>query len=386
MCLPGTIKEIRGDKDMYRPRTVSQFVLLMATIAAIAILYPATSHGNMQDKKIPSSAAPKPTGPAGKSPVTRNTTGTPKPMTEKPINSKLLVFTVNGGGTTVTNTNGEFGSTLADSAMVGNEFALQWTRTNPGKAEKGNLLVTRKVKPVGGEFGYLGDGVLSVTMPAKSTSVNIPFSFSSLEPDPQLPADTYELMVLGETGNSTKVTVNYNGKGSKGSSIVLKPGPTDGHVATSKGKVTAAQFTPVVGSPNEPGYKTAKLSLTLEAETDWQINEIAVEVYSEPFINSEVVTASGSKNAPIKLFSGTWKIPSATTYTIHPGTPKVISIQLHRTSKGQVNALEAGPGIYSPADWKIAFGQTTTASFRWIVDGKPSGSVEQSPKKQWLWP
>jgi len=95
---------------------------------------------------------------------------------------------------------------------------------------------------------------------------------------------------------------------------------------------------------------------------------------------------SGSKNAPIKLFTGAWKMASGTTFTIHPGAPKVITMVLNRTSKGQMSVQESGPGIYTPADWKIAFAQTTTASFRWTVDGQPVGSAHQSAKNQWQQP
>ena len=294
-------------------------------------------------------------------------TGTVTGGVDQIINSKLLIYTKNGVGTTSTNTGGEFPSQLVASATANEEFSLQWSRTKAGKAEKANLYIT----PINSTAWV---GVQSVTMPAQSIVVDIQYSMPNLAPN------TYLLKVVGETGSSTKVRVNYTGKGN-GTSVVATPAPTGGApLQTSKVKVIGAKFTPRVGTINQPGYQDAKLSLTLEAAVDTQIKEIAVEVYSEPFIKSELVTASGSKNAPIKLFSG-----RSTALTVHPGTRKVIAITLYRTSKDELNAQEAGPGIYSPGDWNFAYGQTTTASFRCNVDGKVSSSFEQSPKKQWQW-
>ena len=60
-------------------------------------------------------------------------------------------------------------------------------------------------------------------------------------------------------------------------------------------------------------------------------------------------------------------------------------MQRRSASKNDVEAGESGPGFYSPSDWGYAFAQTTIAAFRWTVDGKLSGSTEQSAKKDWLW-
>src|SRR6185312_8293022 len=120
---------------MYKPGKISLFVLSMTTLASIAFIDPATSFGGLQDNRT---TRPRPTAPPGQFPVSGNPGAN---RTVMPINSKLMVFTVNGGGTTVTKTNGEFGSTLAASATVGKEFAVRWTRTNPGNAEKGTLYV-----------------------------------------------------------------------------------------------------------------------------------------------------------------------------------------------------------------------------------------------------
>jgi hypothetical protein len=349
---------------MCRPQTVMLAALLTATMFAIAFIHPLVSYGYTQANR---SARPRPNVPPGQVPTNVNTSTARTP----PVNSKLMVFTVNGGGTTVTKTTGEFGSTLAASATVGKEFALQWTRTKPGAIERGIVYLippnsTAWVK------------VQTVTMQPQSTALDIQYSMPNVAPN------TYEIMVGGDTGNSTRVTIKYNGQGSSGPSVIAQPNPTAGQPAPPKWRVVGTNFTPIVGSPNTGDYKRAKLTLTLEADADWPLKEITVEVYSEPFINSEVVTASGSKNPPIKLFTGTWK--NGTGSAIHPGTPKVITIPLFRTSKGEVYAQEAGPGIYGPADWKIAFAQTKTASFRWLVDGKLFGSAQQSPQKQWQTP
>jgi hypothetical protein len=302
-------------------------------------------------------------------------TGKPKPTgsvtggLENIINSRLLIYVKNGVGTTSTNTSGEFPVQLAASATVNKEFNLQWTRTKPGKAEKGNLYITSV-----NSTNWMA--VQSVAMPAQATAVNIPYSMPNLGPK------TYELKVVGETGSSTKVILSYTGK-SNGSSAVATSTETSGPTPqASKFKVIEAKFSPRIGTINEPGYHDAKLSLTLAVEADAPLKGITVEVYSEPFKNSENLTASGSKNAPITLFSGY----RAFGYVIHPGLPQIITVVLHHTAKGQVNAQEAGPGIYSPGDWNIAYGQTTTASFHWSVDGgKLSGSFDQSLKKPWQW-
>jgi hypothetical protein len=314
--------------------------------------------------------------------LTNQTPARPRPETGKPqppgtvtggtqniINSKLLVYAKNGIGTNYTNTGGEFPSQLVASATVNSQFSLQWSRAKPGATQNCNLFIYSP-NSTAVAFGK------SVTMPAQSVSVDINYSVPNLAPK------TYEMKVVCDSGSSSKVRVNYTGNGASSSDVAITPAATSSvPLQTAKVKVTAAKFTPRVGTQTDPNYQDAKLVLTLVAEADSQIQNVSVEVYSEPFMNSEYVTTSGSKNSPIKLFSG----HRALGYTIHPGTPKTVTIILYRTSKAQVNAQEAGPGIYSPGDWNLAYGQTTTASFRWTVDGQ-SGSFEQSPKKQWQSP
>jgi hypothetical protein len=280
-----------------------------------------------------------------------------------------LVYTRNGVGTTATNTGGEFPAQLVASATVNNEFSLQWSRVKPGSAQNCNLVI---YSPNSTAVAF----AKSVVMPAQSTAVNIGYSVPNLAPK------TYEMKVACDSGNSSQVTVNYTGTPASSSAVTITPTATSSvPLQTANVKVTGAKFTPRVGTPNDSNYQNAKLVLTLVADTDSHVQNVSVEVFSEPFMNPELLTASGSKNSPIKLFSG----HRALGYTIHPGTPQVVTIVLHRTSKGQVKAEEAGPGIYSPADWNLAYGQTNTASFRWAVDSK-IGSFEQSPKKQWELP
>ena len=304
----------------------------------------------------------------------RPETGTSKPIgsptggTQNIVNSKLLIYTKNGLGTLSTNTSGEFSSQLVASATVNKEFSLQWSRPKPGNGEKCNLFITP-------QNATAWVAIQSVTMPSQSTAVNVQLSMPNLGPR------TYEMKAVCDSGSSSKVTINYTGNNT-GSSATVTSGSTGGVTLHASGvRVTKAKFTPQVGIVNQPDYKDATLRLTLEADADAQIQIISVAVYSEPFTNPDYITASGSKNAPIKLFSGFVK----NLYPIHPGQPQVVTIVLHRTSKSQVKAQETGPGIYSPADWNLAFQQTGTASFRWSVDGNESASAEQPLKTAWQW-
>lgn len=337
-------------------------VLWSLSFLSFVFLFQLSAYG-----QLPNSTPARPRPDTGRP----TTTGTVTGGTQKIVNSKLLVYAKNGIGTNYTNTGGEFPSQLVASATVNNQFSLQWSRTKPGAAQNCNLFIYAPNSTA----RALGK---SVTMPAQSIAVNIDYSV----PNPNLAPKVYEMAVVCDSGSSTKVRINYTGNGASASAVASTSGATGGApLQTAKVKVTGAKFTPRVGTVNEPGYQDAKLILTLVAEADSEIKSVAVEVYSEPFMNSEILTASGSKNSPIKLFSG----HRALGYTIHPGTPKAVTIILYRTSKSEVNAQEAGPGIYSPGDWNLAYGQTTTASFRWTVNGQ-SGSFEKSPKQQWQSP
>lgn len=333
-------------------------ILMAVSFVALALVCQPSTLGQLPNQ---TPAPPRPeTG-------TRKPSGTPTGIPPTIINSTLLIYTKNGVGTNYTNTGGEFPSQLTASANVNKSFTLHWTRPKPGKAEQAKLYIS--VSPT------LWIPSQEVTMPAGSTSVDIPYSMKTQAPK------FYEMKVVGPTVSSSQVTINYTGKDNTGADAVLPEPPKGGAPFQSfKVKVVGAKYTPRVGTSSDPGFQPAKLSLTLVAADETPIKGIMVEVYSEPFKNSEYITASDSKNSPIPLFSGHREGP----YALHPGVPKVITILLHHTSKGQVNAQEAGPGIYSPGDWNLAYGQTTTASFRWSVDqGKLTGSFDQSVKKPW---
>ena len=233
---------------MCKPQTVMLVALLSATISAIGLTCPVASDVHAQD---PRSARPKPNVPPGQFPTGANT-GTAKML---PVNSKLMVFTVNGGGTTVTKTNGEFGSTLASSATVGAQFALQWSRTKPGKIERGIVYL---IPPNSAEWRK----VQTVIMPPQSTALDFQYSMPAADPN------TYEIIVVGDYGNSTKVTIKYNGQGGN-QSVIAQPNSTAGQPAPPKWRVIGTKFTPIVGSPNTGNFKPAKLTLTLEADADW---------------------------------------------------------------------------------------------------------------------
>jgi hypothetical protein len=103
------------------------------------------------------------------------TTGSVTGGTQNIVNSKLLVYTRNGVGTTATNTGGEFPAQLVASATVNNEFSLQWSRVKPGSAQNCNLVI---YSPNSTAVAF----AKSVVMPAQSTAVNIGYSVPNLAP------------------------------------------------------------------------------------------------------------------------------------------------------------------------------------------------------------
>jgi hypothetical protein len=330
----------------------------------------------LYDERTPLNVSP-PQNPRlpGQVPVTGNpgtVTGGPQNI----INSRLLIYTKNGMGTTSTNTGGEFGSQLVAAAKVNNQFALQWSRKKTGKAEKANLYITAP-----NSSAWLG--VQSVTMPAQSIALDIQYSI------PNFAAQTYELKLVGQTGSSTKVTVNYTGNDGNSQSVVVTPVSNGGPPAATKTPIyiTGAMFTPMIGAPGAPGYKRAKLTLILRTAATTTISNIEIDGQSEPWTNPELLTSSNSKNSPITIFSGKWTAAGGTR-KIFQDQDNSITVTLRANSKKDIQQDETGPGFYSPGDWGFAFGQTATASFRWTVNGiagTVSGSVEQSTKKQWQW-
>jgi hypothetical protein len=359
---------------MNRPAAVSLLISLVATLTVNAFLPAVYSQANLHEHRTPLSLSPT-QNPRLPGPVTGNP-GTAKRSPQNIINSKLLIYSRNGMGTTSTNTGGEFGAQLVTAAKVNNQFALQWSRTKGGKAEQAKLYIAALNSST-----WL-DGP-SVTMPAQSLAVDIQYSI------PNLAAQTYELKLVGQTGSSTKVTINYTGNDGNSQPAVVTPVSNGGPPTSTKTPIyiTGASFTPMVGALGAPGYKRAKLTLTLRTTATTTISTAEADVESEPWTNPELLTSSSSKNSPITIFSGKWSVGGGAK-KILPNQDNFITITLRANSKKDIQADETGPGFYSPSDWGFAFGQTATASFRWRVNGVAGtvlGSAEQSPKKPWQW-
>ena len=344
--------------------TMKSRILLASGFFAMALVFFPTAYGQ---PRLPTPKAPAPD--KGKVKPTGTATGGAQNI----INSKLMIYTRNGGATTNTNISGEFASQLATSATAGSEFTLLWSRTKPGKIERG-LVYIRKA----GTHGISLLKLATATLQPQSTEVNIPISL------PNFAADTYELNVVADTGSSSKVTINYDGKSSDAVIATAPSRPMPPTSTKSPIYIASAKFTPMIGGPEAPGYKKAKLVLNLRTAETTTISKIDVEVLSEPWTNSELLTNSNSKNSPIVIFSKKWAAAGG-SYQIVKNQDNFINLTLRRNSKNDVEAAEGGAGSYSPADWGLAFAQTTDATFRWKVDGKVFDSLVQSAQKPWQW-
>jgi hypothetical protein len=312
--------------------------------------------------------------PSRPGPIKGQPTRTKNPTIENIITSKLAIFTKNGKGTTSTSTGGEFGAQLASSATVDREFSLEWSRSTPGKAESGQLYI-RAVGNPNAAPGFIP--FLAVNLPDKSVTANIGVTMPTPTPG------TYELKVIGASGSSTKVTVNFTGKG--GSSSVVTSSNNSFPPSAAKGSISiiGAIFSPAVGALGAAAYKPPKLTLTLKASETTIISSLEVEVWSQPWTNSGVLTSSNSTNSPIMIFKGKVKFVGGTK--VVKDKQMTYPVVLRRTTKGDIEEDENGPGFYSPADWGFAFAQTKSASFRWKVDGQLAGSTPQSPTLPWKW-
>ena len=287
------------------------------------------------------------------------------------LTSKLAVYTKNGIAVTQTNLSGEFPSKLETTATANKVFTVQWSRDKAGQAEKANLILTKE----GVDVPF---STKSVEMPAGTKAMDIEFTI----PDTAVVA-THRLVLASKSGTSNNVRLFYTGEGGgQLAPVTPPPDPNFGKSAPSAHRVKKAKFTPMSGYPKQAGYTKPQLTLTLESDNVWSISEIFVEVYSGPYKSPEIITASGgSQQSPRRLFVKTWKIP-ATSYTISPGKPRTIKIDLPNTMKGEPDS----PGVENSEDWGLAYGQTTDASFRWSVDGGVSGSVDKPLKQPWNWP
>jgi hypothetical protein len=273
--------------------------------------------------------------------------------TAKGIGTKLLVYTKNGWGTSYTNTGGEFPSQLASGAMVNpasNNFALQWSRPQGGNEEKGNLWITH----VGESLGLQAQ---AVKMPAGATSVDIPYSIN-LQPG------MYELLVAGESGNSNRVKVSFGGTGTETSVDLSKTG-SGGSVPSAPVQesysIKLTRFVP--GSGDAPPQLFYKIETVAAAK----VSNIVFEVYSQPFTNSQNLTAGSGEKGPIKLFSG-----KSGTINVSANSTKEHSAHLEKASDNG-----------SPEDWNIANGKTENATFKWSIVGGPSGSEEKTLHTAW---
>jgi hypothetical protein len=313
--------------------------------------------------------------PSRPGPVKGQPTRTKTPTIENVITSKLLIFSKNGKGTTSTSLGGEFGAQLVTTATVDREFSLEWSRSSPGKAESGQLYI-RAVGNPSASPGFVP--FLAVNLPAQSVAANIGVNMPTPTPG------TYELKVMGASGSSSKVTVNFTGKGGS-SSVVTSSSKSSLPPSTANSSVSiiGAVFSPAVGAPGVAGYKRAKVTLSLRASETTTLSSIEVEVWSQPWTNSELLTSSSSKNSPIMIFKGKVRFVGGTK--ISKDKQMTYPVVLSRTTKDDIEDGESEPGFYSPADWGFAFTQTEKADFRWKVSGQSAGSSQQSPRLPWQW-
>jgi hypothetical protein len=314
---------------------------------------------------------PKPSRPG---PIKGQPTRTKSPTIEDVITSKLMIYTKNGKGTTSTNTGGEFGAQLAASATVNREFSLEWSRSSAGKAESGQLYI-RAIGNPNAAPGLVP--FMAVNLPAQSIVANIGVTM------PTPTAGTYELKVMGASGSSNKVTVNFTGAGDASSVVVSSNSSLPKPAAKGSISIIGAIFSPAVGAPGAANYKPPRLTLTLRASETTIISSLEVEVWSQTWTNSELLTSSSSKNSPIMIFRKKVKFVGGTK--LAKDKLMTYPVVLRRTTKGEVEEDESGPGFYSPADWSLAFAQSKSASFRWKVDNQLVGSLEQSPNLPWKW-
>ncbi|MEY2504784.1 MAG: hypothetical protein QOG27_1064, partial [Verrucomicrobiota bacterium] len=103
--------------------------------------------------------------------------------------------------------------------------------------------------------------------------------------------------------------------------------------------------------------------------------ELRFEVYSKPFTNTEVLTASGGPHSPIQLLTGKWS--GKGEFPMGTSGPNVVHM------KPTNNFTKEGPGVSTPADWSIAYDKTDVATFKWFVDGQLAGSIEKPLHAGW---
>jgi hypothetical protein len=274
-----------------------------------------------------------------------------------------MVYTQNSNATTRTTLGGEFPSQLSAYANVAGPFVLQWSRDkNANKDTKTGVLT---VSDISGK----SVGSSTATISAGSPATDVAFTFpTSAKPG------SYYAIIKGGDEISSKVSLNYTGAANPQVTLPT-PAPFIPPMEATY-KLRLGPFKPMVGTTkSDAGYTPAELSFEVDAKTQTAIKELRFEVYSKPFTNSEVLTASGAPHAPILLLSGKWSFKAP----IPPG--KSGSNVVHLKIKNDYT--KEGPGVSTPADWHIAYDKTDVATFKWSVDGQPAGSIEKPLHAVW---
>jgi len=289
------------------------------------------------------------------------------PAPPAPVNHTLRIFTKDGHGTTSTSLSGEFPVQLDVYANVAKDFALQWGRDAAGTEEKGNLYITKV-----SSTSWLG--TQAVTMPTTAKGTNISYSIPNLAPG------TYELLVAGDKGNSNRVTVNFSGATSTGNGDVTLPTPAPMEPPAGPNyKIRLFGFKPMAGTKKgQPDYHAAELTFEIAVNAPVHIKELRFEVYSKPFTNTEVLTASDGPHSPIELLKGKWSAKGE--FPMGKSGPNVVHL------KPTDDYTKEGPGVSTAADWSIAYGETDVATFKWFVDGQLAGSIEKPLHTIWDMP
>jgi hypothetical protein len=183
--------------------TILSSILAIAAIQVSAIGAPIAEKPDTKPKQAPTPER----GPTKPIPEIS------KEYPSKPENSKLLIFKSNETlATANTNLGGEFPPQLGNFAFVKGTFSLQWSRANSGKEEKGSVYLTAMNSKNWITFK-------GVTMPADRKTVNIGFELS-----PKLPDESYQLIVVSDTGSSSKVQIFNAAKTLKPpADVVVKP-------------------------------------------------------------------------------------------------------------------------------------------------------------------
>ena len=117
--------------------------------------------------------------------------------------------------------------------------------------------------------------------------------------------------------------------------------------------ITLLKFEPVEGSPDEPNYRSARLS--------YRINVPGTRKVEFPTINFAVEAGGG------KLFERRFALPAGSAF-LEPGEG------IERTV-----ALDPSPRD----DWAAAHTKAEKATFSWSIEGQGSGQVEMPLHKAW---